>query len=291
MSVALKKKSVTVQTLRGKKQACEKIVSLTCYDYSTARILDASGVDLLLVGDSLAMTVLGHANTLSVTVDEMLHHVKAVTRGTEHALVVADMPFMSYQVDEATAIRNAARFVQEGGAQAVKLEGATDLTLRVIRRLTEAGIPVMGHLGFTPQSVNALGGYKVQGKTIEQARQMLTGAQALERAGVFSLVLEMVPVEIARLITTLIDIPTIGIGAGNVCDGQVLVVDDLLGRYGNLSPRFVRQYMDSTSLIREAVQAYAADIRSGEFPNNETEAFAFPQDLLPELHLSISEQG
>lgn len=273
----------TVASLRRKKEQGEKIVSLTCYDYSTARILDDAGVDFLLVGDSLAMTVLGHPNTLSVTMDEMLHHVKAVARGAQHAMVVADMPFMSYQADHTEAVKNAGRFIQEANAKAIKLEGASDRIVAVVKHLVEIGIPVMGHLGFTPQSLNTLGGFKVQGKTLEDAKRLIGDALRLQEAGVFALVLEMVPVPVASLITRRLRIPTIGIGAGNVCDGQILVVDDILGRYSELSPRFVRRYMASGQLIGEAVQAYAADIRCGDFPNNDTEAFGFPESLLPQL--------
>ncbi len=273
----------TAASLKRKKEKGEKIVSLTCYDYSTARMLDAAGVEMLLVGDSLAMTVLGHPNTLSVTVDEMLHHVKAVTRGAPYSMVVADMPFMSYQASHTEAIRNAGRFMQEGHAQAVKLEGASDRVVSVVQHLVEIGIPVVGHLGFTPQSLNTLGGFKVQGKTLEDAKRLIGGALRLQEAGVFALVLEMVPVEVASLITRRLRIPTIGIGAGNVCDGQILVVDDLLGRYSELTPRFVRRYMESSRLVTDAVQAYAQDIRTGHFPDNKAEAFSFPEELLPEL--------
>jgi 3-methyl-2-oxobutanoate hydroxymethyltransferase len=279
----IKRTKQSVASLRRKKEKGEKIASLTCYDYSTARILDQADIDFLLVGDSLAMTVLGHPNTLAVTVDEMLHHVKAVTKGTQYALVVADMPFMSYQADHTEAVKNAGRFLQEGGAQAVKLEGASDRVVEVIRHLVEIGIPVMGHLGFTPQSLNTLGGFKVQGKTLEDAKQLIGSTLRLQAAGVFALVLEMVPVEVASLITQRLRIPTIGIGAGNACDGQILVVDDVLGRYSELTPRFVRRYLTSTSLIGDAVSRYADDIRSGNFPDNESEAFAFPEELLPDL--------
>lgn len=279
----VKKTTHSAISLRRKKEKGEKIVSLTCYDYSTARILDEAGMDMLLVGDSLAMTVLGHPNTLSVTVDEMLHHTKAVSRGARHAFVVADMPFMSYQADHREAVRNAGRFIQEGGAQAVKLEGASDRVIEVVRHLVEIGIPVVGHLGFTPQMLNTLGGFKVQGKNLEDVKRMVGGALRLQEAGAFALVLEMVPVDVANLITRRLRIPTIGIGAGNVCDGQILVVDDLLGRYSELTPRFVRKYMNSGSLIAEAVQHYAADIQSGAFPDNQAEAFEFPSEFLPEL--------
>lgn len=282
---AKKAKRVThnVASLKRKKEKGEKIVSLTCYDYSTARILDEADVDLLLVGDSLAMTVLGHPNTLSVTMEEMLHHTKAVKRGAKHAMVVADMPFMSYQADPIEAVKNAGRFIQEGGAMAVKLEGASDRIVTLVRHLVEIGIPVIGHLGFTPQSLNTLGGFKVQGKSLEDAKRLIGDSLRLQEAGVCALVLEMVPVQVASLVTRRLRIPTIGIGAGNVCDGQVLVVDDILGRYSELSPRFVRRYMNSTQLIHEAVSAFSADIRSGDFPNNDTESFNFPEELMPEL--------
>jgi 3-methyl-2-oxobutanoate hydroxymethyltransferase len=284
MSVVSKAKAITIQTLQRKKEQGEKIVSLTCYDYTTARILDEADVDFLLVGDSLAMTVLGHPNTLSVTVEEMLHHVKAVTRGTQHALVVADMPFMSYQVDKVSAIQNAGRLIQEGHATAVKLEGATPLTLTTIEHLVNMGIPVMGHLGFTPQSVNTLGGFKVQGKSTADAQRILHDAKLLEASGIFGVVLEMVPLELASLITNQLHIPTIGIGSGSGCDGQILVIDDLLGRYQEISPRFVRTYLQSAQLIREAVQAYRRDIETENFPDNTSEAFSFPAEALDELH-------
>jgi 3-methyl-2-oxobutanoate hydroxymethyltransferase len=287
MSVVSKAKAVTPQSLLKSKRAGEKVVSLTCYDYTTARLLDQTSVDFLLVGDSLAMTVLGHPNTLSVTVDEMLHHVKAVVRGTQRALVVADMPFMSYQVDLPSAVRNAGRFIQEGQAGAVKLEGATPLTLSIIDHLTHIGIPVMGHLGFTPQSVNTLGGFRVQGKRVADAKTLLEEAKLLESVGAFAVVLEMVPVEVAEIITQQLRIPTIGIGSGSGCDGQILVIDDLLGRYQDLSPRFVRQYLQSARLIPDAVEAYAQDVRHGAFPDNTTEAFRFDTEQLAELHLEL----
>lgn len=273
----------TTLSLRRQKEAGQKIVSLTCYDYSTARLLDEAGIDLLLVGDSLAMTMLGHPDTLRVTVDEMLHHVKAVSRGAQTALVAADMPFMSYQADHTEAVRNAGRFLQEGGAQAVKVEGASARILRLVEHLVEIGIPVIGHLGFTPQSIHALGGYRVQSKTLETTRRLIEDARRLEQAGAFALVLEMVPWEVAAFISRRLRIPTIGIGAGQGCDGQILVVDDLLGRYTDLTPRFVRRYLQSASLIRDAVSAYAADIQAGRFPNDETEAFPFPSDERFEL--------
>lgn len=287
MSVVSKTKPVTPLTLQKNKRMGEKIVSLTCYDYTTAKILDKAGVDFLLVGDSLAMTVLGHPNTLSITVDEMLHHVKAVARGAEHAMVVADMPFMSYQVDFASAVQNAGRFIQEGHAAAIKLEGATPLTLSVIDHLVHIGIPVMGHLGFTPQSVHTLGGFRVQGKSVAEAKRLLEEAKMLESMGAFAVVLEMVPVEVAAIISQQLRIPTIGIGSGNVCDGQILVIDDMLGRYQDMTPRFVRTYMNSAELIQESVRAYRRDIQASDFPHNTSEAFQFHEDLIADLHLAL----
>ncbi len=274
----------TVLSFQRAKEKQRKIVSLTCYDYTTARLLDEEGdIDLLLVGDSLAMTVLGHPDTLRVTMDEMLHHVKAVSRGTKHALVLADMPFLSYQVEHTEAIRNAGRFMQEGGAKAVKLEGASAPILRLVEHLTAIGIPVVGHLGFTPQSVHTLGGYKVQGKGVSAARQLIEDALQLQKAGIFALVLEMVPVEVAAFISRLLTIPVIGIGAGQGCDGQVLVIDDLLGRYSEITPRFVRRYMQSAPMIRTAVKAFADDIQTGNFPVDAIEAFPVPESEHVEL--------
>ncbi|MEM0952218.1 MAG: 3-methyl-2-oxobutanoate hydroxymethyltransferase [Cyanobacteria bacterium P01_H01_bin.74] len=270
-----KQKPVTVNTLKSLAATGKKIVSLTCYDYTTAKILDQlDAVDLLLVGDSLAMTVLGHPDTLSVTVDEMLHHVKAVSRACGRAFLVADMPFMSYHTSCDQAIQNAGRFIQEGRAKAVKLEGASAQVCTVITQLTQMGIPVMGHLGLTPQLVNTLGGFTLQGKTVDSAQSLLGQAKKLESAGVFAIVLEMMPTEVAALITAQLSVPTIGIGAGNKCSGQILVIDDLLGRYQAFTPRFVRQYADLSQSITQAVQQYASDLQSGDFPNAK-ESFAF----------------
>ncbi len=245
----------------------KKIVCLTAYDYPTARLLDEAGVDVILVGDSLAMVVLGHDSTLPVTIDEMLHHTRAVRRGTKHALVVADMPFGSYHSDTAESLRNAVRFVKEAGAEAVKVEGG-ERRLELIARLTEAEIPVMGHVGLTPQSVNALGGYRVQGKTVDSAEQLLRDARAVEAAGAFAVVLEAVPRELATQITRELRIPTIGIGAGPDCDGQILVVHDLLGLTFEQTPKFARKYANVGEIISRAVREYAADVRSGNFPTD-----------------------
>jgi 3-methyl-2-oxobutanoate hydroxymethyltransferase len=245
----------------------QKITCLTAYDYPTARLLDEAGVDVILVGDSLGMVVLGHENTLSVTIDEMLHHTRAVRRGTRRALVVADMPYGSYHTDTAESLRNAMRFVKEAGAEAVKVEGG-ERRLELISRLTEAEIPVMGHVGLTPQSLNALGGYRVQGKTADAAEQLIRDARAVEAAGAFAVVLEAVPRELAAQITRELRIPTIGIGAGPDCDGQVLVIHDLLGLTFGQTPRFARQYANLGEIISKAVHEYCEDVRSGTFPSD-----------------------
>jgi len=244
-----------------------KIVCLTAYDYPTARLLDEAGVDVILVGDSLAMVALGHDSTLPVTLEEMLHHSRAVRRGTKHALLVADMPFGSYHAEAAESLRNAVRFVKEAGVEAVKVEGG-ERRLELISRLTEAEIPVMGHIGLTPQSVNALGGYRVQGKTTDSAEQLLRDARAVEAAGAFSVVLEAVPRELASQITRELRIPTIGIGAGPDCDGQILVVNDMLGLTFEQTPKFARQYANVGEVISKAVREYCADVRGGSFPSD-----------------------
>jgi 3-methyl-2-oxobutanoate hydroxymethyltransferase len=244
-----------------------KIVCLTAYDYPTARLLDEASVDVILVGDSLAMVALGHDSTLPVTLDEMLHHSRAVRRGTKRALLVADMPFGSYHAETAESLRNAVRFVKEAGVEAVKVEGG-ERRLELIARLTEAEIPVMGHVGLTPQSVNALGGYRVQGKTADSAEQLLRDARAVEAAGAFAVVLEAVPRELAAQITRELRIPTIGIGAGPDCDGQILVVHDMLGLTFEQTPKFARQYANVGEVISKAVREYCADVRNGSFPSD-----------------------
>ena len=249
----------------GSHTTAKKITCLTAYDYPTSRLLDEAGVDVLLVGDSLAMVVLGHESTLAVTIEEMLHHTRAVRRGTRRALVVADMPYGTYHGDLSDSVRNAVRFVKEAGAEAVKIEGG-ERRLELISRLTEAEIPVMGHVGLTPQSVNALGGYKVQGKTQNAAEQVLRDARAVEAAGAFAVVLEALPRELAAQITEDLKIPTIGIGAGPDCDGQILVVHDLLGLTFGQTPKFARQYANLGEMISSAVREYCADVQSGSFP-------------------------
>jgi len=275
-------KAVSTLTLKKYKDEGRKIVCLTAYDYSTAKILDRAGVDVILVGDSLAMVALGHKTTHAVTVEEMLHHTKAVTRGAEFALVVADLPFMSYQVDITQAITNAGRFVKEAQAQAVKLEGATEHNLQIVERLVGMGIPVMGHLGFTPQSIHGLGGTRVQARNADDAIRLLAEAKALEKAGAFAVVLEMVPSAVARAISKRLQVPTIGIGAGSECDGQILVTDDMLGKYVDFKPRFVRRYASLDEVCTDAIRQYAQDVMSSSFPTD-NESFAFPEEEEKEL--------
>ena len=251
-----------------------KITSLTAYDYPTARLVDEAGVDIVLVGDSLAMVVLGYENTLPVTIDEMLHHTRAVRRGVRRALLVADMPFGTFHNGAADAVRNATRFVKEAGAEAVKIEGG-ERRMELVSRLVEAEIPVMGHIGLTPQSLHALGGFRVQGKTAETAEALVRDAQALAAAGAFSIVVEAVPREIAARITQSVTVPTIGIGAGPDCDGQVLVLSDLLGLTGGRTPKFARRYADLGAIIRDAAAHYVDDVAHGNFPSDE-ESYHLP---------------
>jgi 3-methyl-2-oxobutanoate hydroxymethyltransferase len=255
----------TINQIKEMKQKGEKIVMLTAYDYSTAKIVDQVGVPLILVGDSLGMVVLGYENTIPVTMEEMLHHTRAVVRGTEQALVIGDMPFMTYHISVEDALRNAARFIQEGGCQAVKLEGGVTVAEKV-KRIVECGIPVMGHIGLTPQSINQFGGHRAQGKTPEAAVRILEDAKALEQAGVFSIVLETVPAPLASLITERVSVPTIGIGAGPGCDGQVQVINDMLGSFTDFVPRHAKQYVKLADIIRGAVTEYYNEVRAGDFP-------------------------
>jgi 3-methyl-2-oxobutanoate hydroxymethyltransferase len=258
----LQRKSLAADSTNKKKITC-----LTAYDYPTARLMDEAGVDVVLVGDSVAMVVLGYESTLPLTMEESLHHTKAVRRGVQRALVVADMPFGTYQGDVNEALKNAVRFVKEAGAEAVKVEGG-ERRLEVIARLTEAEIPVMGHVGLTPQSVNAMGGYRVQGKTAGGAEQLLRDARAVEAAGAFSIVLEGIPRELAAEITKSVRIPTIGIGAGPDCDGQILVLHDLLGLTFQEPPKFARRYANVGEVISQAVREYCADVQGGSFPSD-----------------------
>jgi 3-methyl-2-oxobutanoate hydroxymethyltransferase len=256
---------ITTASLPEKKLQHEPITCLTAYDYSSARLVDEAGIDMVLVGDSLAMTMLGHENTLSVTVDEMLHHVKAVRRGLRDALLVADMPYGSYQADAKDAVRNALRFVKEGGAEVVKMEGG-EKRADVIRQIIDAEIPVAGHIGLTPQSLNRMGGFKVQGKTLADIEQLMRDATALDRAGVACIFLEGIPREVADMITDEVNAPTIGIGAGPGCDGQVLVFHDILNLTFGPAAKFVRRYGDAAAEITHAVQAYRADVVSRQYP-------------------------
>jgi 3-methyl-2-oxobutanoate hydroxymethyltransferase len=261
---------ITVPSLLARKGAGPKIVCLTAYDFPSARILDEAGVDLILVGDSLGMVVLGYGNTVPVTMDEMIHHTKAVARGVKRALVAGDMPYFSFHLSPDETIRNASRFLKEAGAAAVKIEGASGKRLKLVEALVEAEIPVMGHVGLTPQSIHRLGQYKVKGTGPDEARKIIEGAVNLEKAGAFSVVVESVPMEIAKIITEKVGIPTIGIGAGPHCDGQVLVFHDLLGYSTGYLPKFVRKYADLHGTIRRAVGEYAADVRGGKFPDDVT---------------------
>lgn len=281
MSRALHDK-VTVPGIRARKGSGERIVALTAYDHPTARALDQSAaIDILLVGDSLGMVVLGHASTLPVTLEVMLHHTAAVARAKPRALVIGDMPFLSYHTGARDAVRNAGRFIQEAGAEAVKIEGGR-ARADVVRGLVDADIPVMGHLGLTPQAVNRLGGYRVQGKSLSAVDTLLDDARALEEAGVFSIVLEAMPAEVGALVTRATGVPTIGIGAGPGCDGQVLVLHDMLGLGETAPARFVRRYADLRQAIARAAEAFAADVRSGAYPS-EAESYPCPPELSREL--------
>src|SRR3989475_4922803 len=264
-------KRVTVPAVRAMKGE-QRIGMLTAYDYPSAKIVDSAGADIILVGDSLGMVVLGYPDTLSVTMDDMIHHTRAVARGVTHALIVGDMPYLSYHVSIEESVRNAGQFIR-AGAQAVKIEGGKPQRIKTVEAILDAEIPVMGHIGLTPQSVNVVGGFRLQGKNAGDARRLIDEAIALDQAGCFSIVLECVPTELAAMITQRISAPTIGIGAGPSCDGQVLVFHDLLGLYDNLAPKFVRKYADTGKEMRAAVEHYLQDVRSGRFPDGITESF------------------
>ena len=258
----------TTATFKKAKQSGEKITMLTAYDYSTAKLEDTAGVESILVGDSLGMVVLGYENTLSVTMEDMIHHSAAVARGAENALVVTDMPFMSYQTSVYDAVVNAGRLIKEGHADAVKLEGGVKFKEH-IRAIVDASIPVMGHIGMTPQSVNAFGGFKVQGKSIEDAKRVIEDAKAVEEAGAFAVVLECVPAALAEYITEILSIPTIGIGAGSSCDGQVLVYQDMLAMYSDFTPKFVKKFGNIGESMTASFKKYCEEVKSGEFPATE----------------------
>ncbi|KXG76468.1 3-methyl-2-oxobutanoate hydroxymethyltransferase [Thermotalea metallivorans] len=274
------KKFTTASFLEAKKKG-EKISMLTAYDYSTAKLLDDAGIDSLLVGDSLGMVMLGYANTLQVTVDDIIHHCKAVARGAQRAMVIGDMPFLSYHISVEESVRNAGRLIQEGNAHAVKLEGGEEIIDKV-KAIVRAQIPVIAHLGLTPQSVNLLGGFKVQGKSEEQARKIIRDALLLQEAGAFAIVLECVPELLAKMITEKLDIPTIGIGAGKYCDGQVLVTQDMFGMFSDFKPKFVKQYAQLGGIIQEACRQYIEEMKAMTFPAKE-HTFAMDEEILAKL--------
>ena len=263
-----KTQKVTVPLLLEMKKKGERITALTAYDYPTAKIVDDAGVDVILVGDSLGMVVLGYDNTIPVTMEDMIHHTKAVSRGTRRALIVGDMPYFSYHVSENESIHNASRFLKEAGAHAVKIEGASRARLNLVKTLVEAEIPVMGHIGLTPQSILHIGKFKVRGKDVEEAKRIIKEAQNLERAGIFALILECVPLELAQIITDKLDVPTIGIGAGPQCDGQILVFHDLVGYLDAYMPKFVKKYANLYESLTQSIRTYSEEVRSGSFPDD-----------------------
>ncbi|NLJ76983.1 MAG: 3-methyl-2-oxobutanoate hydroxymethyltransferase [Peptococcaceae bacterium] len=273
---------VTTATIRQMKNEGRRITMLTAYDYSMAKLVDDAGIDMILVGDSLGNVMLGYDSTLPVTMDDMVHHVKAVCRGAERAMVVADLPFMSYQVSTEEALRNSGRFLKETTAQSVKLEGGIEIA-ETIRAIVDAGIPVVGHLGLTPQSVHQMGGYKVQGKDETAAKKLISDAKVVEEAGAFCLVLECVPTPLAKLITESLGIPTIGIGAGPHCDGQVLVIHDMLGLYPRSSPKFVKKYVNLHEHMGAALKQYRDEVTAGSFPGPE-HSFGMAEEVLKKLY-------
>lgn len=272
----------TVVTIRQAKERGEKITMLTAYDYSMAKLIDGAGINMILVGDSLGMVMLGYEDTLSVTMEDMIHHTRAVARGVSNAMVVADMPFMSYQTSVYDAVCNAGRLMKEGRAHAVKLEGGREFAEH-IRAITDASIPVVAHLGLTPQSLNAFGGFKVQGKSEEAARKLLEDAKAVEKAGAAAVVLECVPAKLAGLITKQLHVPTIGIGAGAGCDGQVLVYQDMLAMFGDFKPKFVKQFAEVGEVMKEAFQAYSEEVKAGTFPAPE-HTFKIDDEVIEKLY-------
>ena len=272
----------TVLTLKQQKENGDKITMLTAYDYSTAKLIDQAGVDSILVGDSLGNVILGYEDTLSVTVDDMIHHGAAVARGAKEALVVIDMPFMSYQTSVYDAVVNAGRLMKEGRAQAVKLEGGVEVCPQ-IKAICEAGIPVMAHIGLTPQHINAFGGFKVQGKDEEAAKKLLKDAYAVQEAGAFAVVLECVPEKLATMVSEKLNIPTIGIGAGAGCDGQVLVYADMLGMFSDFTPKFVKRFAETGKIMTEAFKAYVKEVKEGSYPSAE-HTYAISDDVIEKLY-------
>ena len=272
----------TVSTFKEQKANGDKITMLTAYDYSTAKLVDSSGINGILVGDSLGMVMLGYEDTLSVTMEDMIHHTAAVCRGAKNALVVGDMPFMSYQVSVEEAVRNAGRLMKEGRCHAVKLEGGVAVCPQ-IKAITQASIPVMAHIGLTPQSVNAFGGFKVQGKSVDVGRRRIVEAKAVEEAGAFSIVLECVPAKLAELISKSVNIPTIGIGAGAGCDGQILVYQDMLGMFSDFTPKFVKKYAEIGDVMKAAFEKYIEETKDGSFPADE-HTFKISEDVINKLY-------
>lgn len=273
---------ITTALLKSKKSKNEKITMLTAYDYSLAGMVDAAGIDMILVGDSLGMVVLGYESTLPVTMEDMIHHTKAVVRAAKNSMVVADMPFLSYHISREEAVRNAGRLIQEAGAQTVKLEGGQE-RVDTVKAIIDAQIPVVAHIGLTPQSVNQFGGFKIQGKDLQTANKLIADAKALEKAGAFCIVLECVPTLLAKRITEEVSIPTIGIGAGQYCDGQVLVINDILGMFTGHIPKFVKKYTNLQPLIIEAITAYKDEVEAGVFPSDEY-GFAISDEVLEKLY-------
>ena len=271
----------TIREIAAMKRRGKRIAMITAYDYTSARIVEAAGVDIILVGDSLGQVVLGYDSTVPVTMEDMLHHIKAVVRGSDKTHIVGDLPFMSYQASESEAVRNAGRLLKEGGAQSVKLEGGKHIS-KSMRRIVRAGIPVMGHIGLTPQAVNQLGGYRIQGKTTKAAVELIEDAKAVEDAGAYSIVLEGVPSQLARIVTQRLTIPTIGIGAGVHCDGQVQVFHDMMGLYSDFTPKHARKYANLSADMRGAVADYIQDVRAQSFPS-EDESFTLAPEVLAEL--------
>ncbi|MCP2519124.1 3-methyl-2-oxobutanoate hydroxymethyltransferase [Candidatus Aminicenantes bacterium AC-335-B20] len=273
---------VTIPSLLKKKENREKIVAITSYDYPITKIVEEAGIDLILVGDSLGMVVLGYDNTLPVSMDEMIHHTKAVVRARKKAVIVGDMPFLSYHLSIEQGLENAFRFIKEAGADAIKIEGASPKRLELIRALREAEIPVMGHIGLTPQSILNFGEFKVQGKSREKAKKLIEEALALEQAGVFSIILECIPMELSKIITEKVKVPTIGIGAGPYCDGQILVFHDLVGYLNGYLPKFVKKYADLHNVILNAVEEYIREVKNGKFPLDK-HSYHMKPDVLEEL--------
>ena len=275
----------TVATFKKAKETGEKLTMLTAYDYSTARLMDEAGVNSILVGDSLGNVMLGYENTLSVTMEDMIHHIKAVKRGVKNALIVGDMPFMSYQVSTEQAVENAGRLIKEGGADVVKLEGGADVCEQ-IKAIVKATIPVCAHIGLTPQSINAFGGFKVQGKSIEAAQKLIADALAVEEAGAFAVVIEGVPAEIAAIITEKLSIPTIGIGAGAGCDGQVLIYQDMLAMFSDFTPKFVKKYAEVGQIMSNAFETFIKEVKDGTFPQKE-HTYKIDSSVVDELNKII----